>query len=198
MQKTTEESKQEDLKNIELAINGDQEAYAKIMRKYKLSIQNLIYKMVYDKKEVEDLIQEAFIKAFTSLQNYNKQYAFSTWLFRIAINNTIDYLRKKRVSTFSIDDEGEDKNEEITYEIPDSTFLADRDLINEQKEKVINEAIASLPEKYRMIIELRHLDDLSYEEISERLQIPIGTVKANLFRARELLNKYLRKKIKYY
>lgn len=197
MQKTTEDSKKEDIINVDLAINGNQDAFSKIMKKYKQSIQSLIYKMVYDKKEVEDLIQEAFIKAFSSLPNYNQQFAFSTWLFRIAINNTIDHLRKKKIYTFSIDEEVETKDGEVSFEIPDSTYLADNDIISEQKQQLLNEAIASLPEKYKQIIELRHVDELSYEDISERMQIPIGTVKANLFRARELLNKYLRKKIKF-
>ncbi len=195
-EKTSSLSKLEDIKHIRLAIEGDQDAFSWLMKKYKGPLYNLIYRMVNEKNEVEDLVQEAFIKAFNSLKNYNQEFAFSTWLYRIAMNNTIDYLRKKKIETFSIYQE-DDEEETNEYEIPDLTYSADAQLILEQRQQIINDAIDSLPEKYKKIIELRHKEELSYEEISEILHLPIGTVKAHLFRARELLNKFLKDKIRF-
>ncbi len=195
--RASEKSKAEDLKHINAAINGDQDAFAWLMKKYKGPLNNLIYKMVSEKSEIEDLVQEVFIKAFNSLKNYNQEYAFSTWIYRIAINNTIDYLRKKKLDTFSIDSDDDDEEDKPKFEIPDTTYSADANIILEQRQQIINDAIESLPEKYRKIIELRHKEELSYEEISEILNLPIGTVKAHLFRARELLNKYLKDKLKF-
>lgn len=196
-EKANEISKAEDIKHINSAINGDQDAFAWLMKKYKGPLQNLIYRMVSDKNEIEDLIQEVFIKAFNSLKNYNQEYAFSTWIYRIAINNTIDYLRKKKIETFSIDSEGDDDEDRPKFEIPDTSYSADANIILEQRQQIINDAINSLPEKYKKVIELRHKEELSYEEISEILGLPIGTVKAHLFRARELLNKYLKDKLRF-
>lgn len=196
VERKTEESKKEDIQHVNAAIKGDQDAYSWLLKKYRPSLQSLIFKMVFDKKEVEDLTQEAFIKAFASLASYNQEYAFSTWLFRIGINNTIDYIRKKKLATFSIETGMENSEIEGPFEIPDTSFLADKEIILEQRQKIINEAIDSLPEKYKRVIELRHQEDMSYEEIAELMDIPLGTVKAHLFRARELLNKQLKDKLR--
>ncbi|MGB9665306.1 MAG: sigma-70 family RNA polymerase sigma factor [Ignavibacteria bacterium] len=196
-EKANEISKAEDIKHVNAAINGDQDAFTWLMKKYKGPLQNLIYRMVSDKNEIEDLIQEVFIKAFNSLRNYNQEYAFSTWIYRIAINNTIDYLRKKKLETFSIDSENDEDDDRPKFEIPDTSYSADANIILEQRQQIINDAINSLPEKYKKVIELRHKEELSYEEIAEILDLPIGTVKAHLFRARELLNKYLKNKLRF-
>lgn len=195
--KANEISKAEDIKHVNAAINGDHDAFAWIMKKYKGPLQNLIFKMVNDKNEVEDLIQEVFIKVFNSLRNYSQEYAFSTWIYRIAINNTIDYLRKKKLETFSINSDADDDDDRPGFEIPDTSYSADASIILEQRQQIINDAINSLPDKYKKVIELRHKEELSYEEISEILNLPIGTVKAHLFRARELLNKYLKDKLRF-
>jgi len=204
MQKNSEKeerltiSKSEDSKLIESALNGEQSGYDKLMKKYYKLIQSLIYRMIYNKEDVEDLTQEAFIKAFNSLDKFDREFAFSTWLYKIATNNCIDYLRKKKLSTFSIDKEISSEDDDLRFEIPDEDYKPDRELINRQREKIIDEAIDSLPDKYRTIIILRHKGDLDYEEIAKELKIPLGTVKAHLFRARELLNKYLKDKIGHY
>lgn len=195
--RASEKSKAEDLKHINAAINGDQDAFSWLMKKYKGPLQNLIFKMVNEKSEIEDLVQEVFIKAFNSLRNYNQEFAFSTWIYRIAINNTIDYLRKKKLDTLSIHRDNDDEEDRSEFEIPDTSYSADANLILEQRQKIVNDAIDALPEKYKKIIELRHKEELSYEEISEVLNLPIGTVKAHLFRARELLNKYLKDKLRF-
>ncbi len=183
---------------INKALAGDQTAYEKLMKKYYQLIYNLIYRMISRKEDVEDLTQEAFIKAFNSLQNFDKQFAFSTWLFKIATNNAIDYLRKKKLNTFSIDRDIESEESDFKFEIPDHENKPDRVIIEDERKKILDEAIESLPPKYKEVILLRHKMDKEYEEISKELKLPLGTVKAHIFRGRELLNKYLKDKIKNY
>lgn len=192
------ESRIEDFRVIREAIAGDQAAYKFLMKKYHDAIYNLIYKMIHDKNDVEDLTQEAFIKAFNSLESFNFEFAFSTWLYKIATNNSIDYLRKKKIKTYSIDKPISTKDGEMEYEIPDSTFVPDKTVIFDQKRNIIQDAIETLPEKYQKVITMRHQEEKSYEEIAEELDIPLGTVKAHIFRAREMLYKQLRSKIKNY
>jgi len=180
---------------IKRALGGDQHAYAAILDRYRGPISTLIFRMVKNREETEDLVQEAFIKAFNSLASFNEQYAFSTWLYKIAVNNCIDHFRKKRLRVFSIDKPIESKDGELQRELPDTTSAADRHLLNEEKTTLIQDAIDSLPEKYRMSIILRHTEEKSYEEIAEIMQIPLGTVKARIFRAREMLKKKLKDKL---
>ncbi len=191
-------SKAEDIILIEKAIAGNQSSYEKLMKKYYQMIYNLVYRMISKKEDVEDLTQEAFIKAFHSLPNFDRQFAFSTWLFKIATNNAIDYLRKKKLFTFSIDKEIESDDSDYKFEIPDTENRPDKHLIDSEMRSILSEAIESLPEKYRQVIVLRHNKELEYEEIAKLMKLPLGTVKAHIFRGRELLNKYLKDKIKHY
>ncbi len=191
-------SKIEDIALIDEALAGSQAAFEKLMNKYYQHIYNLIYKMIFKKEDVEDLTQEAFIKAFNSLENFDRQFAFSTWLYKIATNNSIDYLRKKKLSTFSIDKEIASEDSDFKFEIPDTEYVPDNKIIEEERKKIIDAAIESLPDKYKKVIVLRHKNEMEYEEIAEKLELPLGTVKAHIFRGRELLNKYLKHKIKNY
>ena len=188
-------SKLEDYDLIGRAIKGDQSAYDRLMKKYYKLVNNLIYRMIYNKEDVEDLTQEAFIKAFNSLEKFDHQFAFSTWLYKIASNNCIDYLRKKKLNTISIDKEIDSEDEDLRFEIPDNDYKPDRNILDAEKKKILEDAIASLPEKYKIVILLRHQDEMEYEEIAQKLNIPLGTVKAHIFRGRELLNKYLKDKM---
>ncbi|MBN2009398.1 sigma-70 family RNA polymerase sigma factor [candidate division KSB1 bacterium] len=174
------------------AIDGNQQAFAQLLSRYRGSIYNLIYKMVHNREETEDLVQEAFIKAFASLATFNDEYAFSTWLYKIAINNCIDHFRKRRLKTFSMDTPIESKDGSIQREFSDSSYLPDKPLLSKEKNRLIETAIEELPEKYRISIVLRHNEEKSYEEISQILNIPLGTVKARIFRAREMLKKKLK------
>ena len=192
------DSRAEDSRLIAGAIAGNQAAYRALMKKYHDPICNLLYRMIREKGEVEDLAQEAFIKAFRSLASFNEEYAFSTWLFKIATNNCIDYIRKRKLQTFSIDKPIESKDGEFSFEIPDSTYEPDRELIAGQRSRLLEEAIKSLPPKYRTVILMRHSEEKDYAEIAKELRLPIGTVKAHIFRAREMLYKDLRKKIQLY
>jgi RNA polymerase sigma factor (sigma-70 family) len=197
-QENKNNSKFEDYELIDNAIKGDQSAYDKLMKKYYNLVHNLIFRMIYNKEDVEDLAQEAFIKAFNSLEKFDRQFAFSTWLYKIASNNCIDYLRKKKLNTISIDKEIDSEDDDLRFEIPDDEYKPDRAIIEDERKVLLEEAIASLPEKYRMVILMRHRDEKEYEEIAKVLKLPLGTVKAHIFRGRELLNKYLKDKIIHY
>jgi RNA polymerase sigma factor (sigma-70 family) len=191
-------SKAEDIALIDAALKGDQSAYDKLMKKYYQLIYNLIYRMISKKEEVEDLTQEAFIKAFNSLQNFDKQFAFSTWLFKIATNNSIDYLRKRKLKTFSIDKPIESDDSDFKFEIPDEHYKPDKSILDKEKKKLLDEAVESLPTKYKQVILMRHKEEMEYEEIAKKLKLPLGTVKAHIFRGRELLYKYLKDKMMNY
>ena len=192
--KSPSASSEQDRQWVEEALVGKEEAYRHLLEKYRNGITHHVRKMVHDPKEVEDLVQDIFVKAFTSLPSYSRQYAFSTWLYRIATNHTIDYLRKKKLATFSIDQPVQTKDSETAFEIPDLTYRPDRYIIEDQRKELLQEAIDALPPKYRRVIVMRHQQEMSYEEIAEALNLPLGTVKAHIFRARQLLYKHLRGK----
>ncbi len=180
---------------IKGAIEGDEAAYRQLLDNYRGAIFNLLYKMVRNKEETEDLVQEAFMKAFKALPSFNEEYAFSTWLYKIAINNCIDHMRKKRLKTYSINKPVQSKDGELDREFPDTSMSPDRAILSDEKSTIIEDAIDELPENYKIAIVLRHAEEKSYEEIAQILNIPLGTVKARIFRAREMLKKKLKGKI---
>jgi len=188
------ESSEQDRILVEQALAGKEDAFSQLMQKYGKALYHHIYRMVRTKGEVEDLVQESFIKAFSALSSYSSDFAFSTWLYKIATNHTIDYLRKRKLPTFSIDKPILTKDGNLEYEVPDITYRPDRHVVADQRRQLIQEAIDSLPEKYHRVIVLRHQQEKSYEEIAQELDLPLGTVKAHIFRARKLLYKYLREK----
>lgn len=181
----------EDDKLVADALSGNESSYQKLVDKYDRPIFFHIRKMIREHEMVEDLVQEVFIKAFKNLDTYSNEYAFSTWLYRIATNHTIDYLRKKKLKTFSINDPIKTKDGEMEVQLPDESFSTDQPLIKKQRKAIVQDAIQNLPDKYRKVIELRHMEELSYDEIATELDLPLGTVKAHIFRARELLYKAL-------
>lgn len=192
------ESRAEDLRLIHAALEGEQLAFKRLMAKYYPQLHNLIARLIRNSEEVNDLTQEAFVKAFHSLKYFNEEFAFSTWLYKIATNNTIDHIRRRKLDTFSIDKPISSEESDFSFELPDTTHQPDKDLIFRQRSALLQEAIAQLPEKYRRVIVMRHNEERDYAEIARMLKLPIGTVKAHIFRARELLYKYLRSKIKHY
>lgn len=178
---------------INQALEGDQKAYSEIVNQYQEKIFNFVYRMVKDRPLAEDITQETFIKAFRALSSFNSEYAFSTWLFKIAANNCIDHFRKKKLKTYSLDTPISAKEGDIHRDYPDTTNHGPEDgILSQEKRLQIKSAISSLPKKYRDAILLRHTQDKSYEEIAEELDIPLGTVKVRIFRAREMLKKKLR------
>jgi RNA polymerase sigma-70 factor (ECF subfamily) len=188
------ESSLEDDVLVKEAREGDEQSYKRLVNKYERALYYHILKMVKDKEQVEDLVQEAFVKAFDNLESYNTNYAFSTWLYRIATNHTIDYLRKKKLQTLSIDKPRKTKSGEMEMQLEDHSAQTDRSIIRKQRQNIVQDAIDELPAKYRKVIRLRHMEEKSYQEISEELGKPLGTVKAHIFRAREMLYKSLKDK----
>jgi len=179
---------QQDIVLVDRANKGDQQAYAQLLGKYRDAIYYMLLKMVNNPIDAEDLTIEAFGKAFKNLKQYTPNFAFSTWLFKIASNNCIDYIRKQRGNTISLDQtvNGED-NLSPSSLIQSDTMDPEENMINEQKIKLMRDVVAKLKPRYRSLIELRYFKEYSYEEIADHLELPIGTVKAQLFRARELL-----------
>jgi RNA polymerase sigma-70 factor (ECF subfamily) len=185
-----------DIELVKQALNGNDSAYTELMNRYKKKVEIIVSRLV--KKEVEDLVQEIFTKAFTSLSTFKSEFSFSTWLYKIATNHCIDHIRKRKISTYSLDEELELEEDTVHREIPDWSKTPDYELLRKEKNEIIHQAINSLPEHYRKVIILRHFEDKSYEEIAKELKLPIGTVKIHLFRARELLYKKLKDKLRHY
>lgn len=189
-------SRQEDYTLVAAALGGDQAAYTRLRNKYWRPIEAMLSRMIRNKSDAEDLTQEAFIKAFNSLHTFNTEYAFSTWLYKIASNNCIDYLRKRRLKTISMDAPIQTRDGEMQMEIADpGAIRPDIPLTSAERTAVLQEAIRNLPDKYRIVIELRHHQEMEYADIAEKLNLPLGTVKAHLFRARALLLKRLKGKM---
>ena len=168
------------------AIDGDQQAYAKLMSRYKDSIYFMLLKMVNNSNDAEDLTVEAFGKAFKNIDKYSPKFAFSTWLFKIASNNCIDFLRKKRGITVSLN-KMDEHGKEYEPTVADKSLTPEESYMKNQKAQILRVVVKSLKPRYRELVELRYFQEFSYIEISEQLNLPIGTVKAQLFRARELL-----------
>ena len=182
-----------DFELVNQAIEGNQRAYSDLMDRYKDAIYFLLLKMVNNKSDAEDLTIEAFGKAFKNLHQYTPNYAFSTWLFKIATNNCIDFIRKKKANLVSID-QPQDANNPVPMPttIQSNTLDPEETLIKEQNVLLVQSLVARLKPRYRTLIELRYFKEYSYEEIADELDLPLGTVKAQLFRARELLYNILK------
>jgi RNA polymerase sigma factor (sigma-70 family) len=179
---------QKDIELVEKARNGDQLAYGELLGRYRDAIYFMLLKMVNSPVDAEDLTIEAFGKAFKNIDQYTPNFAFSTWLFKIATNNCIDFIRKKRTSHVSLDQtiDGEDSLSPSSL-IQSDSLDPESTLINKQKIKHMRKIVSRLKPRYRKLVELRYFKEYSYDEIAAELDIPIGTVKAQLFRARELL-----------
>jgi RNA polymerase sigma-70 factor (ECF subfamily) len=187
------EQNEEDIRIISNVLSGKTHEYDILQKKYRLLISSLIRKMIRNEDDIDDLVQESFIKAFNALDKFQTNYSFSSWLYRIASNTCIDFLRKKRFPTISIDNPGHNEEEDSSLDIKDESYEADISVLANERKKALFDAIKELPKNYREIIELRHEQELDYKEISERMELPLGTVKAHLFRARKMLLTKLKK-----
>lgn len=184
--------KEEERQLIADALGGSQKAYRILTERHQTAVFHIILKIVRDSETANDLVQETFMKAFISLKSYRSEYRFSTWLYKIAANCSIDFLRKKKINALSLDQELETKDGSVSIEVADYSYHPGQELERKEQRFGIEEAINSLPEKYREVIIYRHKDDKTYEDIADLLDIPVGTVKARIFRARELLKKKLK------
>lgn len=159
---------------------GDQTAFADLVNIYKKPVYNLAYRMVQDLTEAEDLSQETFLRVYRHLERYDTRQKFSTWIFTIATRLCLDHLRKNKKEL-----------DQLSYDLSDQSPLPEEQVIRKQSRQEVDDAVSCLPEKYRMVIILKHFNELSYEEVASVLEIPVNTVKTHLFRAREMLRKLL-------
>lgn len=179
---------------IEATKEGDEEAFAQIVARYRNPITNYLYRFLNDYEEAVDLAQETFVRVYYALERYHTEYAFSTYIYRIATNLAISEIRKrKRRRLFSLTGlfQTEEENE-TEFQPTDEKALPDEDLIEDEKSRVIAKAIATLPEKYRAPIVLREVEGKSYEEIAQILELGLGTTKSRISRARGLLKEKLK------
>ncbi len=181
----------EDLFLIQSALNGNTKSYEKLMNRYKRNVYYIALKLLQNENDAEDATQECFMKAFASLDKYEAKYAFSTWLYKIASNTCVDIYRKKKLETFSLASSTHDE-EGNEIQINDTKFLTpDNGLEKKERKEIINKIVSSLPEKYRILIELRYYEELSYDEIAVSTNLPLGTVKAQLKRAKTILQELI-------
>ena len=179
-------------KRIKQVIKGDQDAFAEIVEIYSNSIYQLGYRMLGNRHEAEDIAQEAFIRAYVNIKSFNQDLKFSTWLFRIATNLCIDRIRKKKPDYY-LDAEVSGTDGLTMYsQLSSNSPLPEKELESLELQDTVQKEILKLPEKYRSVIVLKYIEELSLNEISEILDMPLGTVKTRIHRGREALRQQLR------
>ena len=181
----------DDLKIIVSCLLGNTEMFSRLIDHYKNMVYNLAYRMSNNFQEAEDISQEAFLRAFQSLTRFNSSYKFSTWLYQITLNIIRDKFKRKEIDEVSLDTPIETDDSEFYLQPADLTNNPEQIITRQEDARAIQKAILSLPLKYREVIVLRHLQYLSYIEITNILKLPTGTVKVRLYRAREQLRKIL-------
>ncbi len=167
-------------------LGGDRDRFTELVRRYEKRVVNYVFRIIHRYEDAHDLAQDIFVKVYLALDRYDPKYQFSTWLFRIAQNASIDALRKKSVTEVPMARPADDESQK-EREFADGGISPYRALKNKQLGKAIEKAVANLPPDYRELIQLRHFAELSYEEIAAMKKLPLGTVKNKLFRARNLL-----------
>jgi RNA polymerase sigma-70 factor, ECF subfamily len=180
---------------LEATRTGDEDAFYELVRRYRNQITNYVYRILEDYDCAVDLAQETFVRVYNNVDRYQATYSFSTYIYKIAHNLAISEIRKRKrhrlipLPFFFSDKDGE----EVEIELPDQRLMqADDVMISDERNRAVKKAIGSLPEKYRGALVLCHLEEKSYEEISEILDLPVGTVKSRINRARNLLKEKLR------
>jgi len=179
---------------IEAAKNGDEAAFAVIVSRYRSPITNYLYRFLNDYEEAVDLAQETFVRVYFAMERYHTDYAFSTYIYRIATNLAISEIRKrKRRTILSLTGLFQNESDDTTeFQPTDNKALPDKDLIDDERERVIARAIATLPPKYRVPVILRDVEGKTYEEIASILKLGLGTTKSRISRARGLLKEKLK------
>jgi RNA polymerase sigma-70 factor, ECF subfamily len=179
-------------KRIKQVLKGDQNAFGEIVELYKDKVFQLCFRMVGNSHEAEDLAQEAFVRAYININSFNQNLKFSTWLYRIATNLCIDRLRKKKPDYFLDAEIAGTEGLNMYSQIPSKTVLPEDEVVSLEIQQQIQNEISKLPEKYRAVIVLKYIEELSLNEISSILEIPLGTVKTRIHRGREALRHQLR------
>lgn len=173
---------------VQAALAGNAKAYEDLLLTYRKAVYYLILKMVRHAHDAQDLTQEVFAKAFRHLARYQPEFAFSTWLFRIATNHSFDFIRRHKLPTVSLQAEGsEGEGDRFVREVPDPGLNPQEAYIRQQRLARVHQLVNQLPPKYQQLVRLRYFQELSYEEMAAALQLPLGTLKVQLFRARQLL-----------
>tara|TARA_B100000214_G_scaffold112195_1_gene79225 strand:- start:1586 stop:2185 length:600 start_codon:yes stop_codon:yes gene_type:complete len=192
MNKLTEKGER-DLKLINIALeNGDPSAYRKLLKLYRDPLYFMLYEKVNNEELAKDLTIEALGKAFQKLHLYTPEYTFSTWLFTVARNHCIDFLRKNKLSTISINQMMIDKNGKKTnFDIISNDLNPEQKIEKKQRIAILRQIVDQLKPKYRNLVKLRYFKEMTYDEIANILELPIGTVKAQLHRSREQLFKIM-------
>ncbi|MFM2224313.1 MAG: hypothetical protein RJA07_515 [Bacteroidota bacterium] len=185
---TFSDRSKDDFELIQSALSGSSQAYEKLLGKYKDAVFFMILKMVHNRDDAEDITIETFGKVFNRLEQYKSDFAFSTWLYRIATNNAIDFIRKRKIETLSIHTPLSGDNEyDHSHNIPSEAPDPEEVFIKKQRADNVRVTLSKLNIKYRALIQKRYFEELSYDEIAKEMNLPVGTVKAQLFRAKELL-----------
>ena len=178
----------EDADLVRRCLSGDQRACRDLVRRYERPVYSVLMRVVRRSEDAEDLVQETFVKVFRALDRYDTERPFAAWIFTIASRLAIDHLRRRRVQTVSLSvGEPGSSGEERTMDVEDPGLKPDEITSHREEESNAAKLIDSLPEHYRIVVLLRHQQDLSYEEIAQALHLPLGTVKARIHRARALL-----------
>ncbi len=185
------EKARQDYELVQNALEGDEKAFTRLLSRYRDSIYFMLLKMVNNRNDAEDLTLEAFGKAFKNLHQYSPTYAFSTWLFKIASNNCIDFLRRKKGTYIVIENNVDPVENNEAAKLKSKDPDPEEKLIRQQKAILLHHVVRRLKPRYRTLVELRYFREFSYEEIASELNLPLGTVKAQLFRAREMLFKLI-------
>jgi len=177
------------------ALKGDQQAFAEIVALYQDKLYHMAFRMLGSRQEAEDVTQEAFLRVYRNLDRYDESLKFSTWIYRIATNLCIDRLRKRRMS-YSLDAESNEHDGLDGYAlIPSDDRTPESEMLLSETQRIVREAIETLPAKYKSVMVLRYLHDLSLQEIGEILDMPVTTVKTRVHRGREFLRKKLERKL---
>lgn len=173
---------------------GEEAAFAELLARYRAPVYNLCVRMLKNREDAEDIAQEVFVKVFAMLERYDERYAFRSWLFKIAANQCIDFIRKNRVKLVRLDEPVDYRGEEIERQLPDDAPAPDQELEHEEVSRVLLAVTDELPPHYRSMIVLRHQEHLAYEEIAAIMDLPLGTVKARIHRARAMMKEKLMRK----
>ena len=183
---TATQKHEDDLIIIRSVLSGDSSQFALLWQKYNKQIFASVLKLVRSIDDADDIVQDTFLKAFNALHSYNQTFPFPAWLYKIASNTCIDYFRRKRIRPISIENINRDGGD-IYDIIPDKSTPIDVNIINNETKEELLKAVEQLPLRFKQCIQLRHFEELSYEEISIKMNLPLGTVKITLFRARKML-----------
>jgi RNA polymerase sigma factor (sigma-70 family) len=183
---TATQRHEDDLIIIRSVLSGDSSQFALLWQKYNKQIFANVLKLVRSIDDADDIVQDTFLKAFNALHSYNQTFPFPAWLYKIASNTCIDYFRRKRIRPISIENINREGGD-IYDIIPDKSIPIDVNIINNETKEQLLKAVEQLPSRYKQCIQLRHFEELSYEEISIKMNLPLGTVKITLFRARKML-----------